>query len=274
MINSYGAKAAYAKTSELPKINVNQIFGGVKAKENQIEKWKSFSWESDAIKNTLVNRLLAGASAENFTRLIAQIQKVSFGAGDVIYQPNGVDDYIYFPETAVFSQLNILEDGRTVETAMIGSEGVIGLPSILGLRQANFWTQALAAGSAFKIRADIFKQHFAGGGFLQTAFLEYVNFYIKQISQRAVCNNHHRIEERFSTWLLMLDDRLGTDEKNKLRLTQEQIAQMLGVHRPSVTCIAQDLRDKGIIDYLRGKIFILDRQNLETSACECYSAIR
>jgi CRP-like cAMP-binding protein len=166
--------------------------------------------------------------------------------------------------------LSILEDGKTVETAMVGSEGIVGLSSVLGFQTGNVWTQTLIAGSAFRVSAKIFKQEFLRGGSLQTSCLDYINSYIRQISQRAICNNHHRIENRFSSWLLMLADR---SKKNSLRLTQEQIAVVLGVQRPSVTCIAQNLRSNGCIDYLRGRI-ILNRQKLEASACECYAAVK
>lgn len=222
------------------------------------------------VKNLLANRLLAAQPAGDFARLRRQMRLVSFKSGEVIYQPEGNCDFVYFPETAVFSQMNILEDGKTVETAMIGSEGLLGLSSVLDFQPTNFWTQTLVGGSAFRMNSKVFRQEFACGGFLQTSFLEYLNAYIKQISHRAACNNHHHIENRFATWLLMLADR---SRRLKLSLTQEQIAAVLGVQRPSVTCIAQNLRSSGIIEYIRGSI-ILNRQKLEAAACECYAAIK
>lgn len=222
------------------------------------------------VKKLFANRLLAAQPDGEAARLARQMQLVSFKPGEVIYQPESDCDYVYFPETAVFSQMSILENGKTVETAMIGSEGMLGLSSVLDFHPVNFWTQTLIGGSAYRMNARVFRQEFKRGELLQTAFLEYINVYIKQISQRAVCNNHHRIESRFSTWLLMLADR---SRQLKLSLTQEQIAAVLGVQRPSVTCIAQNLRSHGIIEYIRGRI-ILNRRKLETAACECYAAVK
>lgn len=222
------------------------------------------------IKMRLANFLLASQDETDFARLSAQMHPVTFKSGDIIYRPNSPCEFVYFPETAVFSQLNILEDGKTIEIAMIGNEGVIGLSSILGYQSSNYWTQASVGGKAFKICTEAFSREFVNGGTMQKLFLSYLNSYITQISQRAVCNNHHHIEKRFSTWLLLLDDRCLN---HNLTLTHEQIAQFLGVHRPSVTNIAQNLRVSGVIDYIRGRIFILDRQKLQSSACECYSLI-
>lgn len=266
MLNSYKAENGYAKKNLLSNPSVKTAFTGEAITSN----WQEVFNKTSSIKTLLTNRLLKALPDSDFARLLPRLQTVSFASGEDVYQPHGSGEFLYFPETAVFSQLNILQDGRTVETAMIGGEGITGLSSILSFYPSAQWTQTLIAGSALRINADVFKQEFNRGGFLQASLFEYMNSYITQISQRVICNNHHRIEERFSTWLLMLADRSG---ENKLVLTHDQIAYFLGVHRPSVTCIAQDLRNNGIIDYMRGRIFILDRQKLEASACECYSAI-
>lgn len=234
------------------------------------ERKSSFAGGDVPVEKLPVNHLLAAHNAAERERLDARMQPVFFKSGDVIYHPNVGSDFVYFPETAVFSQLNVLEDGKTVETAMVGKEGIISSSAIFGSQPSNFWTQVSVTGTAYKISADLFNKEFVAGSLIQHLFFEYLGSYITQISQRSVCNNHHCIEERFSTWLLMLDDRC---QNRDLTLTHEQIAQFLGVHRPTVTNIAQDLRDQGTIDYLRGRIFILDRQRLEQSACECYSII-
>ena len=240
-------------------------------REPAVNKWKRAPREATSLGEVVNNQVLSSLPDDDFARLLPHLQTVTLSSGENIFQPDDGGTFVYFPGTAVFSQLNFLEDGRTVETAMIGNEGIVGISVILSSRHnVAPWTQTLLGGSAYKINTAIFKQEFSGSGFLQTSLLEYLNLYIKQISQRVVCNNHHLIEERFCSWLLMLDDRCG---KNKLVLTHEQIAQLLGVHRPSVTCIAQDLRNKGIINYIRGRISILNRQKLEDSACECYSVI-
>ena len=166
--------------------------------------------------------------------------------------------------------MNTLESGKTVEIALVGHEGIIGLSSVLGQQPTNLGTQTLISGSAFRIGRKIFSSIFVESSLFQSSFFEYLNAYIRQVSQRAVCNNHHRIEHRFATWLLMLADRSRNDN---LVLTQEQIAAVLGVQRPSVTGIAQNLRSLGTIDYVRGRI-ILNRRKLEKTACECYSVVR
>ncbi len=229
-----------------------------------------FTEEKYPVRSMLSNRFLNALDDGEFARLAAHLQTISFKSGEVVYQPENHCNYIYFPETAVFSQINTLESGKTVEIAMIGHEGVIGLSSILGRKPNNFCTQTLISGSAFRISAKIFSREFVESSAFQSSFFEYLNSYILQVSQRAVCNNHHRIEHRFATWLLMLADR---SRKDNLFLTQEQIAAVLGVQRPSVTCIAQNLRSTGTIDYVRGRI-ILNRWKLEETACECYSVVK
>lgn len=264
MLNNYQAENGTASNPA-----VRAPFVGTRDRQ---AKWKqpALHRETPTVKNALAKRLLADRTDADYARLALQMQTVAFSAGKTVFQAGGSIEYVYLPETAVFSQMNMLEDGRTIETAMVGSDGIIGLAAILGFHQGAAWTQTLIAGSALRLSAKVFRQEFERGGALQPALLGYINSYIAQISQRAVCNNHHHIEEKFCTWLLMLADRCG---RNKLVLTQEQISQFLGVHRPSVTCIAQSLRDRGLIDYVRGRIFILDRNRLENNACECYSAI-
>lgn len=240
-------------------------------KERASGVWKQLAKDSFLIRKDLKNHLLAALPDDELARLLPHLQTVSLKCGDNVYQSEDACEFLYFPETAVFSQLNVLEDGRTVETAMVGNEGVVGFASILSLHPKAAWTQTLISGDALRIDCRIFKREFARAGLLQSALFNYISSFISQITQRAVCNNHHRIEERLSCWLLMLTDRVG---KNNLVLTHDRIAHLLGVHRPSVTCIAQDLRDKAIINYVRGRVIIRDRQNLENSACECYQAIK
>ena len=265
MISSYKLKTDSGKRVGTVNLTINP------ALTNKTSlKRKQLAEAEFPVKNMLANRILTSLNDGDFARLILQTQTISIKSGDIIYQPEGDCRFIYFPETAVFSQMSILENGKTAETAMIGYEGVIGLSSVLGAKRINFWTQTLISGKAFRISAEVFSRQFIENGLLQNSFFEYLNEYIEHVSQRAVCNNHHRIENRFSTWLLMLADRCG---KDNLLLTQEQIAAVLGVQRPSVTCIAQHLRNTGSINYIRGRI-ILNRSKLEEAACECYSAIK
>ncbi len=273
MLYSYGTKTIEAKKNKALDINVKSSFDLLTLKDSRLDSGKITYSETISAKNIFVRQIFSEKWDGITSKSISKLQKVAFNTGDIVYQPNDQHEYVYFPETAVFSQLNILEDGRTLETAMIGSEGVSNLSLVFGCHPNNAWTQVSVAGNAYRITADAIKKEFIQDGLLQTSLMEYVNAFVRQISQRAVCNHHHRINERFSTWLLMLNDRISTVETAKFRLTQEQIAQFLGVHRPSVTCIAQELRDRGIIDYMRGQISILDHQKLQASACECYQAI-
>jgi len=244
---------------------------GKPVKEIELNNWNKTTGKTFFIGEFSSSRLLSALLDSDLGRLMPYFQAVTFACGENVYQPDDGGHFIYFPESAVFSQINILEDGKTVETAMIGNEGIVGITAILGSQISSVpWTQTLVGGNALKINTLIFKQEFRRNGVLHPAFFEYLNTFIKQITQKAVCNQHHLIEERFSTWLLMIDDRCGND---KLVLTHEQIAHFLGVHRPSVSCIAQNLRDRGIINYSRGRISILDRLSLENSACECYTVI-
>lgn len=233
-------------------------------------KRKNFSDEVSALKANVSNRLLNALSDEEFVRILPFLQKITVSGGENIFHSGGFHEFVYFPETAVFTQLNVLEDGRTIETAMIGSEGIAGIGAVLSPQSPPRWTQTSIGGGAFRVSVEIFRREFNRGGSLQSAIFDYLNSYVAQLSQRVTCNNHHRIEERFSTWLLMLGERCGSD---KLALTHDQISYFLGAHRPSITCVAQHLRDGGVIDYIRGKILILDRQKLKNLACECYSAI-
>lgn len=215
------------------------------------------------------NYLLAAQPDDFFVKLMPYFESVSLSGKEYVYQPGERVDFVYFPESAVMSEYQILEDGRTVEIAMTGREGAIGLLTALNSQTATNWTQASIAGNAIKIKSTVLKQY-ASDNLFQTLFLGYINEYVTQISQRAICNSHHTVKERFCSWLLMIQNRLKTD---KLPLTHEQIAKFLGVHRPSITHAAQDLRGKKAIDYMRGNLFICCRQALEKLACQCYAKI-
>jgi CRP-like cAMP-binding protein len=217
------------------------------------------------------NEILKGLTPAILKELSPLLEEVTLKTGDYLYQPEEVINYLYFPETAIVSDFQILEDGKTLEVAMIGREGVAGVASIFNSHSSPNWLQVSIPGKAVRVDAKIFRQQFAKYPALQKALYDYVNQYIAQISQKVICNSHHSVEERLCCWLLMISDRCG---RTNLPLTQEQIAGFLGVHRPSVTLITQSLREKGIIDYLRGKIFIMDKVKLEFTACDCYSTTK
>lgn len=227
-------------------------------------------FEKQATGVLLKNRLLAAQPEEILEEILTHSETVSLSGGVYIHQPGDAVDFIFFPETAVVSEFLILVDGRTVEIAMIGNDGVLGILPLFNSGAALNWTQVSVGGTALKIKSCILEKKIARYPELRKYMFEYITDYVRQISQRSVCNTYHTIEQRFCTWLLMIQDRKNS---NKISLTQEQIARSLGVHRPSLTHIAQNLRAKKIIDYVRGKIYILNRAELENSACACFIEI-
>lgn len=218
----------------------------------------------------ITNRILCDLSEEDFARLKPHLESVTLNAGENIYQPEEPIRFVYFPESAVVSQFYILEDGRTMEIAMVGKDGATGYGALFGARQADCFSQISISGSAFKVNAEIVRRELALGGVLQRRLIEFAGELVAQISRSVVCNNYHSVEKRFCTWLLMLSDRHGAD---KISLTHSQIANYLGIHRPSFTHIASALREKRVIDYTRGHLQIADRRELLESACDCYTAI-
>jgi CRP-like cAMP-binding protein len=223
------------------------------------------------VENFLENNLLAAQSQRGLINLLPVMESVSLAPGKILFESGDRVDYIYFPETAIISEFQILEDGATAEVVMIGNEGAVGLLSLFGNPRATNWAQVSVHGKAYKISSQIFTNQVRADAFLQKTVFQYIGKYVEQISQRAVCKSFHTLEQRFCGWLLMLQDR---KKSSRLPLTHEQIARLLGVHRPSVTLAAQELRKHKIIDYLRGNIIINNRTELERIACDCYEAVK
>ena len=234
---------------------------------------KSASFENTSTgaaltKKSFKNHLLASCSDYDLARLMPHFESVILASGEEIRtHDNG---YVYFPENAVVSHLYMLEDGNTVEVAMIGGEGATGLCSLFGSDKAAHYVRVIAEGTAIRIKAEVLQKEFTYNRHLQHLLLDYINSHITQISQKTVCKSFHVIENRFCTWLLMLHDRA---KRNQFLITQEQISLFIGVYRPTVTLIARALKENGLIDYKRGKISIVDRFGLERKACECYTPI-
>jgi CRP-like cAMP-binding protein len=218
----------------------------------------------------LTNRLLTELPGEDFARLLPHLEPVSLSCGERLYRFGEAVEDVYFPEGAVVSHLYVLADGSTTEAAMIGREGLTGLSSVFASPVQTHWTQAVIPGTALRMRAEVLKEEFARGGAMQRLLLAYAGVHIEQLSQRAICNGRHTVEERVCSWLLMIHDRAGD---NRLPLTHERIAHHLGVRRPGITEVAISLRDRNIISYTRGQICITDRPGLETAACECYRTL-
>lgn len=217
------------------------------------------------------NRILGALPDFDAARLMPHLDFVFLSTSEEIYTAGEFNRYVYFPETAVASDIYDLADGGTIETAMIGSEGATGLCAVLGKYPQTHRTKTTLSGNAWRIKTETLKQEFARGGKMQTLLLDCVNRHINQITQRLVCKSFHLLEKRLCGWFLMLNDRVKSD---RLKLTQENIALLLGANRPSITIAAQTLRNQGLIDYSRGGISILDRHGLENSACECYAVLQ
>ena len=216
------------------------------------------------------NKFLKGLPERTRHSIFSLMETIYLDGGEYIYQPEDKSGYLYFLESAVVSEFQILEDGKTVEVAITGNEGVVGITSVFSSQPALNWSQTLISGKARRIGASVFRREITACAHFQEILCDYTNSYIAQISRKVVCGSFHPLEKRLCCWLLTLDDCCGDD----LLLTQEQIARSLGVHRPSITLVTQSLREQGIIDYTRGKVRILDRQSLEAAACECYSAVQ
>ena len=199
------------------------------------------------------------------------MEPVSIATGEYIYELGQQISYLYFPESAVISQLYFLEDGGSSGVSIIGSDGFLGLTALLDAPTTSYWAVATVGGSALRIRMEEFRREFVKGGPLQKLVLTYANARIMQLAQRAVCNSRHRLEERLCSWLLMIDDRAHVAE---LPLTHEVISQHLGTRRAGVTNFCNVLRDNNVIAYQRGMITILDRATLAEAACECYGKVQ
>ncbi len=226
---------------------------------------------TNMFKEQVKNELLNGLKLSDLESLYSLMELVNMVKNEYIYQPDNFIHSLYFPETAVISEYQILENGKTIEISMIGREGIIGASSIFNSNFSRNWSQVLIPGSAYRIDSKAFEDVAYSNNEIKKVFFNFINLYISQISQRIICNNHHTVEERLCLWLLMINERC--DDKNLL-LTQEQIANYLGTYRPSITIITKTLREKGLIDSLRGKIIILDEANLKNMSCDCYSMIK
>lgn len=217
------------------------------------------------------NRLLAALPPAEYERLRPQLQHISFSLGQVVYEFGGHLDYVFFPTTAIVSLLYTMENGTSAEMGLTGNDGVVGIALFMGGGTMPNRAVVQSAGGAIRMRAKVLQDEFAQGGRFQQLLLRYTQALITQISQTAVCNRLHSVEQQLCRWLLLSHDRVKADE---LIMTQELIADMLGVRREGVTVAAGRLQDAGAISYVRGHIKILDRVKLEGTVCECYLVVK
>lgn len=216
------------------------------------------------------NRILAALPREDFARLAPHLTTVRMERDGVVYIAGDQIHYVYFPISGLMSLLSTTETGSTVEVAMVGNEGIVGLPVILKNKMIPYEVTVQTETDAYRIKAEDFQEEFDKGEALHELILCYLNVLIAQISQSALCHRFHTVEEALGTWLLMVQDRLNTESLN---LTQESISHALGVPRTGVTMAAGTLQRAGLIRYSRGKIVILDRERLEGNSCECFRII-
>jgi CRP-like cAMP-binding protein len=217
------------------------------------------------------NHLLASLPAEAYERLMPNLELVSMPLGNVLYESGSELRHVYFPTTAIISLLYVMLDGASAEIGVVGNEGIIGVALFMGGETMPNRAVVQSAGHAYRLKGQLLKQEFNRSGELQHLLLRYTQALLTQMSQTAVCNRHHSLDQQLCRWLLLSLDRLPD---NELVMTQELIANMLGVRREGVTEAAGKLQDAGLIKYQRGHITVLDRAGLEARSCECYQVVK
>lgn len=219
----------------------------------------------------LQNHLLAMLPSDEYERIQPNLELVSMRLGESLYEPNMQMDHVYFPIDAIVSLLSVMEDGGSAEIAVVGFEGVVGVSLFMGGETTPSRAIVQSSGHAYRLPGRILKAEFARAGLMQRLLLRYTQALLTQMAQTAVCNRHHTLDQQLCRWLLLSHDRLDSDE---LVMTQQLIADMLGVRREGVTEAAGKLQKAGLISYHRGHIAILDRAGLEARTCECYGVVK
>jgi CRP-like cAMP-binding protein len=216
------------------------------------------------------NRLLGALPDAEWQRWLPQLESVEMPLGQVLYESGTTLSHVYFPTTAIVSLLYVMENGASAEIAVVGNEGVVGISLFMGGESTPSRAVVQSAGHGFRLKAQVIKEEFNRAPVLHL-LLRYTQALITQMAQTAVCNRHHSLDQQLCRWLLLSLDRL---QGNELVMTQELIANMLGVRREGVTEGALKLQRAGLISYARGRISVLDRQGLERRSCECYAVVK
>lgn len=224
----------------------------------------------------LQNHLLAALTAEEFSHISPSLELIEMPLGEVIYESGSKMGYVYFPTNSIVSLLYVMEDGASAEIAVVGNDGIVGVSLFMGGETTPSRGVVQSAGYAYRLKGTALMAEFnrSGGrraGILQNLLLRYTQCLLTQMAQTAVCNRHHSLDQQFCRWLLLSIDRLAS---NELVMTQELIANMLGVRREGVTEAAGNVQRAGLIEYRRGHITVLDREGLESRACECYAVVK
>ena len=218
-----------------------------------------------------MNQLLAALPESEWLRWSSQLEAVNMPLGQVLYEPGATLSHVYFPTNAIVSLLYVMEDGASAEIAVVGNEGVVGISLFMGGESTPSRAVVQSAGEGFRLRSQLLKEEFNRSGPVLHLLLRYTQALITQMSQTAVCNRHHTLDQQLCRWLLLSLDRL---QDNELVMTQELIANMLGVRREGVTEGALKLQQAGLIRYSRGHITVIDRPGLEARTCECYAVVK
>lgn len=222
------------------------------------------------MKEMLTNKILTELHDAEFARLMPLLEPVTLSAGERLVDAGEATRFVYFPENSIITSHADMQEGKSVEVGMVGLEGLAGLPALLGARPPAHSLSVAVAGSALRVRKDEFERELEKSDSLRQLLFAYAGEYLTQVAQRSACAVLHRLEQRFAVWLLLLADRLDTDT---IEMTQERIAQHLGVRRAGITVVAGEMQSVGAISYMRGSLRIVDRQVLEMLACECYGAL-
>jgi CRP-like cAMP-binding protein len=217
------------------------------------------------------NDLLAALPDAEWSRWLPQLESVDLPLGKVLYESGSELSHVYFPTTSIISLLYVMEDGASAEIAVVGREGIVGISLFMGGQSTPSRAVVQSAGRGIRLKANLMMREFNRAGPVLHLLLRYTQALITQMAQTAVCNRHHSLDQQLCRWLLLSLDRLPSDE---LVMTQELIANMLGVRREGVTEAAGQLQQAGLIQYRRGHITVLDRKGLEQRVCECYSVVR
>jgi len=217
------------------------------------------------------NHLLSALPTAEFERLLPHLELVPLPLGEILFEPGGQLQHAYFPTTAIISLHYVMESGASSESAGVGNEGVLGISLFMGGDTTTSSAVVKSGGHAYRLRRSALMEEFNRAGLLQRLLLRYTQALITQMTQTAVCNRHHSVEQQLCRWLLSTLDRIPSGE---LVMTQELVASMLGVRREGITAAAGTLQAAGFIRYRRGHIAVLDRAGLEKSSCECYAVVK
>lgn len=225
----------------------------------------------ESLPDPRTNRLLAALPPDEWARWMPALEPVTMPLGEVLYEPGVAMSHVYFPITSIVSLLYVMEDGASAEIAVVGNEGIVGISLFMGGETTPSRSVVQSAGVGYRMRSRVLKEEFSRSSPVLHLLLRYTQALITQMAQTAVCNRHHSLDQQLCRWLLLSLDRL---QRSELVMTQELIANMLGVRREGVTAAALSLQKAELISYRRGRIKVIDRPGLERRTCECYAVVK